>query len=361
MCPRCELIFNRRYDARLMTYSDNYDNSLDFSPAFQTYAQALAARLCQTYELRNKQIVEIGCGRGRFLKLLCEGGTNYGVGYDPTFGGEAQSETRSVRFVQDFYTDRYASEPVDFLCCRHVLEHIENPFNFLVNLRQMLVPHGDIALYFEVPNARSMLAGFGLWDIIYQHVNYFTARSLSAVFKRTGFKVIDTGTAYSEQFLFLEARPVSNSALAQSDFGAENGDSGFKTLVNAFATRYRESVAAWSNYIQAASQAKKRIALWGAGSKGVSFLNTVPHAAQIDPVIDCNPRKAGMYVPGTGQRILPPAHLKRFEPDIVATLNPVYRQEIASMLSDLKVDAGITTMPGLPASSADLRYKSCGN
>jgi hypothetical protein len=283
------------------------------------------------------------------------------VGYDPTFGGEAQNETPGVRFVQDFYAGPYASEPVDFLCCRHVLEHIENPLDFLVNLRKILVPHGDVALYFEVPNARSMFTGFGLWDIIYQHVNYFTIRSLPAIFARAGFEVIDTGTAYSGQFLFLEARPVpSNRALAHSDLVAPNGDSDLKVLAGAFAARFQESVSAWSKHILAASQEKKRIALWGAGSKGVTFLNVVPHASEIDPVVDCNPRKAGMYVPGSGQQILPPAHLKGHEPDIVVTLNPVYRQEIASMLSELRVGAEIITMPGSPTSAGELRYKRCG-
>jgi len=351
MCSGCELIFNRRYDPQLMTYSDNYDNSLDFSSAFQIYAQELSARLRETYRLRSKHVVEIGSGRGRFLKLLCEDGTNYGVGYDPSFGGEVGGETPCVRFVQDFYANRYASEPVDFLCCRHVLEHIEKPLDFLINLRQMLAPHGDVVLYFEVPNACSILTGSGLWDIIYQHVLYFTKRSLSAVFARAGFEVVNAGTAFAGQFLFLEARLASsNSAVTRSDSGAARGHSNLKVLTDAFGARFRDSVLAWSNYIQAALQDKKRLAFWGAGAKGVTFLNVVPHAAQMRPVIDCNPRKAGMYVPGTGQRILSPAHLQGYEPDIVATLNPVYRQEIASMLSELKIEVGIATMPESPAS-----------
>jgi len=36
------------------------------------------------------------------------------------------------------------------------------------------------------------------------------------------------------------------------------------------------------------------------------FLNLVPAGAKIDVVVDLNPRKQGMYIPGTGQRVVCP-------------------------------------------------------
>src|SRR5882724_4263101 len=60
-CPSCGLIWNRAFDASRLEYSPQYDNSLDFSPAFQGYARRLAHRLIDTYDIRGKEVVELGC------------------------------------------------------------------------------------------------------------------------------------------------------------------------------------------------------------------------------------------------------------------------------------------------------------
>ena len=39
--------------------------------------------LIRRYDLRGKEVIEIGCGKGEFLSLLCEVGDNRGVGFDP--------------------------------------------------------------------------------------------------------------------------------------------------------------------------------------------------------------------------------------------------------------------------------------
>ena len=48
--------------------------------------------------------------------------------------------------------------------------------------------------------------------------------------------------------------------------------------------------------------AGKRVAIWGGGSKCVSFLTTNGLGAEVAQVIDINPFKQGKYLPGTGHR-----------------------------------------------------------
>ena len=67
-CRTCSHIFNSAFDADLVEYSHSYENSLHFSPTFQAYARTLANRLIQKYELYHKNVIEIGCGKGDFLK-----------------------------------------------------------------------------------------------------------------------------------------------------------------------------------------------------------------------------------------------------------------------------------------------------
>jgi len=83
------------------------------------------------------------------------------------------------------------------------------------------------------------------------------------------------------------------------------------------------------------------VALWGAGSKGVAFLNAVPAAREIAAVVDVNRRKHGLHVPGSGQQVVAPERLRDDPPDLVIAMNPLYRDEIAALLRDLGVAAPV--------------------
>ena len=343
LCQECGLIFNRSFDASRLDYDEAYDNALDFSPTFQVYAEKLAERLRQRYQLRNKRIIEIGSGRGGFLELLAMHGENHCIGYDPAFDPAAArvGGSSAVRFVQDYYSERYAHEPVDFLVCRHVLEHMPEPLAFLSGLRRALGAQGEVSLYFEVPNALQLLNGPSLWDVIYQHVLYFTAESLRAVFGRAGFDLLDSGLAFLDQYLWVEARTASPSRKASS--AGQASGLPVSQLARRFADRFRDTLDLWGEALRQWQAEGKRIVLWGAGTKGVTFLNTVDGAQAIGAVVDLNPRKQGMCVPGTGQRISAPVELTRKPAEVAIVLNPAYVREVGAMLEQLHVPAEMAT------------------
>ncbi|HEY0947701.1 MAG TPA: class I SAM-dependent methyltransferase, partial [Opitutaceae bacterium] len=210
-CEDCGFIWNDAFDPARMEYSQAYDNSLDFSPVFQTYARGLAQRLVNTYDVRKKDVVEIGCGKGQFLSLLCEEGGNRGIGFDPSYEGDrVQSPAMDrITYVRDFYGEAYATHAGDLVCCRHVFEHISDPVGFLTMVRRTLGDRHSAVVYFEVPNVRFILERLSVWDIIYEHCNYFGVESAAHVFRRCGFEIVRLAEAYDGQFLAIEARPAT--------------------------------------------------------------------------------------------------------------------------------------------------------
>ena len=67
--------------------------------------------------------------------------------------------------------------------------------------------------------------------------------------------------------------------------------------------------------------------IWGAGTKGVTFLNAVGESG-IEYAVDLNPRKHLSFIPGTGQQVVSPSFLREYRPDVVLVMNPIYRDEI---------------------------------
>jgi SAM-dependent methyltransferase len=337
-CRNCSFIWNRSFAPDQLSYSPRYDNTLDLSPAFQSFARSVAMRLINDYEVREKHILELGCGKGHFLKLLCEAGANRGTGFDPSceVAPASPSPTAPV-FIQDFFGNQYRSYAGDLVCCRHVLEHIAEPLPFLSMVGEAGVRTGGVA-YFEVPNARFVFDQPSVWDVIYEHCNYFSAASLAFAFRSCGFEVIRMDEPFRGQYLSIDARLAPN--------GAKPGEQPSDTVANDarvknFATKAASELEKWTSQLRRFEVSGERVVIWGAGAKTVSFVNMVPGPTSVRHAVDINPRKQGKYLSGGGQQILPPEFLRDFQPTKVLLMNPVYRQEVQDQLLRLGVSAEI--------------------
>lgn len=338
-CHRCGLISNLAFEPKRLTYSADYENSLHFSPRFQKYADELAARLVERHALLNKVILEIACGKGNFLRSLCRLGNNRGIGFDPSYEpAESDDDTiEHITYIQDYYSERYADHPADLICCRHALEHMADPLAFLRNLRRTIGTRTDTSVFFEVPNALYMLRELGIWDLIYEHCSYFVPQALSYLFRVSGFDVLDVTEGFDGQFLCLEARPNGRiGETAQLD-GGELGQ--VASDVRSFADQYEKKWETWRRRLDEMHRDGKRVVVWGAGSKGVTFLNVLRTKDLIQYVVDINPRKHGKYIAGTGQRIVGSEFMKEYRPDVVILMNAIYRREVRASLAQLDVRA----------------------
>jgi hypothetical protein len=333
-CPSCGHVFNQAFDPGLLEYDVQYENSLHFSPRFQEYAIRLAHYLIDKYNLHGKNIIEIGSGKGDFLRLLCEYGGNTGVGFDPSYEPGQEDLHPAITFIKDTFSDRYSSYQADFVLSRHVLEHIYQPAEFLQGLRQAIGQRENCSVFFEVPNLSYILRDTAVWDIIYEHYSYFSPSSLSDIFTRYGFDVLHLADAYESQFLTIEARPRP-AGIADSPEANLPDIEAFAVQVDNFAARSREKLARWRKQLNELRASRKRAALWGAGSKGISFLNMLGVSEEIEYVIDINPRKLGKFVTGTGQQIVSPEFLKKTPPEVIIVMNPIYLREIQNMVKEL--------------------------
>jgi SAM-dependent methyltransferase len=337
-CNCCGHVFNQAFDSDKIDYGQGYENSLHYSPHFQKYALSIAEKLVKTYDLYGKSIIEIGCGKGDFLDMLCGLGDNHGIGFDPSYENDRIPKAAAGRFsvIQDFYTKKYADYEANLIVCRHVLEHIKFPQVFLNMIRQNIGSTSTAVVFFEVPNVMYTLKNIGIWDLIYEHCGYYSVSSLSYLFSSCNLNPINILEAFDSQYLCIEARPGDkHSSLNEI---RECNTHGMINYINYFSDLYYRKVNEWRGKIEKLIEQHQKVVVWGAGSKGVTFLNTLENQDQIKYVVDINPHKQGKFVAGTGQEIVPPEFLQKLQPDVVILMNSVYMKEVRSIAESLGLE-----------------------
>ena len=337
-CENCSLVFNAAFNESLLEYSGSYENALHYSPHFRAFADELSRRIVDRFGLRGAKVADIGCGDGSFLAQVCELCEGEGLGIDPAHASERSDVGERVQIVARYFDKELAGDfPADLVMSRHVLEHIQAPIEFLSGIREAA---GDgTAFYFEVPNGLWTLDQLGIWDLIYEHCSYFTPPALARLLRSTGFNLDGAvETMYGGQFLGAMGQ---TGVTADGDANAEE----IKRIVGAaraFGKQFSSKLGQWQGDLTRRRARGERVAIWGAGSKGVMFLNLMGEAAEaVVCAVDRNPRKQGMHTAGAGVPILAPSDLKKLDVGTVLVMNPLYQEEVAAELRDLGIDAPV--------------------
>ena len=336
-CSACGFITNTTFDQSLTEYSQKYEATQSCSSTFNSFNRRLALHLIEKYNLRGKDILEIGCGQGEFLSLLCDLGDNRGLGFDPAYrNGVSDSNANQLHIINDFYSEQSDHKKSDFLCCKMTLEHIHNTAEFINMVRRSVGKQSGGLIFFQVPSAERILRELAFWDIYYEHCSYFSKGSLTRLFRSCGFDIIDVWQDYDNQYLMLVAEPSSTN---QQALPAEANELEKLTReATYFSLNHTGKIDEWKNIIKTHFAKNHKIVLWGSSSKSVAFLTTLDIKEEIQYVVDINPNRQGTFMAGTGQEIVSPESLRKYEPDLVLVMNPIYFVEIKQDLNSRALD-----------------------
>lgn len=307
-CKKCGFVFNGEFDTSIMTYDADYQNEQNYSVFFKNYLNEIVEYLKNNFNEEDK-IVEIGSGKGYFLNLLENSGFKSIIGFDPAYEGMKKN------IVKDYYGDKYKDINADLIILRHTLEHISQPFEFLKEIAAANNYRGKV--FIEVPCFDWIKKKEAFWDIFYEHCNYFTKSSLKSM-----FHLSEVGELFNGQYIYL---------LADLKKLREHVES---RQVDKSEKLFKHSL---KNYLKMIEDGK--YAVWGAGAKGVTFLNILDKNMKlVKYVVDINPKKQDKYLAKTSHKIVGVEYLKKLildrEVDSVFIMNENYKLEIINELDE---------------------------
>ena len=217
-------------------------------------------------------------------------------------------------------------ETVDLVICRHVVEHVPKIGEFFELLHSISIAGGGSTVYVETPSFEWIVQNDAFWDVFYEHCNYFPTHTLRLLAENAGFTVLDHSLVFGDQYQALELRPGS-CPIPSPELIPRTGP-----LLLPFARRFEESKQALETRLSHAGW-QNGWAIWGAGAKGVCLANA---SLKVSPtfVVDSNPSKQGMFLPGIGIPVVSPSDPLLATIGIILVANPNYMTEIKTVLDE---------------------------
>jgi 2-polyprenyl-3-methyl-5-hydroxy-6-metoxy-1,4-benzoquinol methylase len=175
------------------TYISHTDaNKTLFDKSYQwvkKYTLKQKQKLINDFNTETKTILDIGCGTGEFLKLCQE--HNWQVAaVEPNKGARALAENKlRIKIPTDLAEIK--ERQFDIITLWHVLEHVPNLNEYILQLEKLLKPNGRLIV--AVPNHESYDADYyqefwAAYDAP-RHLWHFSKKSIALLFESVNMKV----------------------------------------------------------------------------------------------------------------------------------------------------------------------------
>lgn len=206
-CSNCKTLFLSPMPtvSEMMEYADDHYSQgvyLEYVKARDLKIRTFEDRIAQVkkYLKPNKVIrhLDIGCAAGFMIEVgLLNGFDSYGV----EFSAEAISYAKDPiknRITQGDVNNLDVNNKFDIITCFDIIEHVQNPAEFLKSLKRVLSPNGILMI--TTPDTEHFIAKImgKSWSMLQpkQHTYLFSKKSLENSLTQAGLTNLAQSSAY---------------------------------------------------------------------------------------------------------------------------------------------------------------------
>jgi SAM-dependent methyltransferase len=353
-CEECALVQITETVSPEVLFS-HYVYASSFSDTMLRHAEELCERLVEERRLGPRSLVaEIASNDGYLLQYFVRAGVPV-LGIEPARNIARIAAERGVRTLNEFFSlelaRRLRSEGVgaDVVLGNNVLAHAADLNGFVEGAALLLEPGGIVR--FEFPYLGDLLAKLEFDTIYHEHLCYFSAHAIDALFARHGlvFADVERLAIHGGSLRVTGAREATGAGTARvrallDEERARKLDT-FDALER-FGADVRALTARLKEMLQALRRDGKRVVAYGASAKGSTLLNYMaPEPGLIDYVVDRSSLKQGLFTPGTHLRIHGPDRLVEDRPDYALLLTWNFASEILEQQRAYRAAGGKFIVP----------------
>ncbi len=312
-CKSCGLV---QVKGEPVAYYRDVIRATSVSQEMKEYRQSQFGKWIKKYHLTGKKIVEIGCGRGEYMKIMADFPVKlYGIEHkkESVVYDRKSGLSVSEAFIENA-DEMIEYGPYDGFYILNFLEHIPYPNQFLQGICNNLTDSG-IGLV-EVPNFNMILEKKLFSEFIADHLMYFTKDTLRLILECNGFEVLEVNELWYDYIISAVVRkkkPIDIVPLKNQ-----------KDLI---------TNQVWE-YIDRVKVKGGEVAIWGAGHQSMAVLSITEIYKEISCIIDSASFKQNKYTPATHIKIVKPDILTEGNITDVLIIAGGFSDEIAHILKD---------------------------
>lgn len=328
-CSSCGLV---QFDCQPVEYYKDVIRSGGYSTTMVNLRTRQYRHLIETYHLEGKKLIEAGCGQGEFLSVLANFPVKaYGIENREPLVAMAREKGLNVwkQFAKEGEIlapgDGSVTGPYDGFLSFNFLEHQPNPVSMLRCLADNLQEEG-IGLI-TVPSLEYILEYDGYYELIRDHLAYYTFDTLALTVEKAGFEVLEE-EMINRDTLSVIVRKKKQPAKR------EDGKKTVKIDVSGLLKSQDTIGSEMDQLIKELEAGGKRLAIWGASHQGFTLASTTKIGAFAEYMIDSAPFKQGKYAPASHLPIVPSDHFMTDPVDAILIVAPGYTEEIAGIIKE---------------------------
>ena len=309
-CMGCGLV---QFDCEPVDYYRDVIRAGGFSKTMVELRRYQYKHLIDSYHLEGKKFIEVGCGQGEFLKVLSEFPVEvHGIEHDPHLVELARAQGLDVTegFTETEDT-RFAGGLYDVFLSFNFLEHQPDPSTMLQAIYSNL--EDDAMGLITVPSFEYIMDHNSYYELIRDHLAYYTFETLTPLLERNGFQV--------EECEVINRDTLSVIVRKRPQMDTEN-------LLECYVNLKRE-METYMKYLDAWD---KKVAIWGASHQGFTLAATTKLGERARYIIDSAPFKQGKFAPASHLPIVGPDHFHEHPVDAIIITAPGYTDEIAASI-----------------------------
>ena len=309
-CMGCGLV---QFDCEPVDYYRDVIRAGGFSKTIVELRRYQYKHLIDSYHLEGKKFIEVGCGQGEFLKVLSEFPVEvHGIEHDPHLVELARAQGLDVTegFTETEDT-RFAGGLYDVFLSFNFLEHQPDPSTMLQAIYRNL--EDDAMGLITVPSFEYIMDHNSYYELIRDHLAYYTFETLTPLLERNGFQV--------EECEVINRDTLSVIVRKRPQMDTEN-------LLECYVNLKRE-METYMKYLDAWD---KKVAIWGASHQGFTLAATTKLGEKARYIIDSAPFKQGKFAPASHLPIVGPDHFHEHPVDAIIITAPGYTDEIAASI-----------------------------
>ena len=344
-CGGCGLV---QFDCEPVAYYRDVIRAGGGSSTMRELRASQYRHLIETYHLEGKTFLEAGCGRGEFLKFLQEFPVEiYGMEHKADLVETARKEGLRVwrefpeREDQRFGHSPEASmlpesgwsvpeKPFDVFLSFNFLEHQPRPDIMLKAIWNNLAEDGMGLV--TVPSLEYILEKGSYYELIRDHIAYYTFDTLRALLNHCGFEVLEEEMINWDTLSMVvrkTAMPETDADAGAEGVGAMTADA---SIIAPLTEGYEIVTAEVRALTDRLAREGKRLAMWGASHQGFTLASTSELGKHLAYIIDSAPFKQGRFAPASHVPIMAPDHYFEEPVDAVLIVAPGYTDEIAGII-----------------------------